>query len=161
MSLRRLSGVIGFVASSLPLAASAAVVAVAPLEAASPAMGWVAFGVLVVAMSVAGAFVLRRNSSKVSLGLAVFALAVGLGTASYASNTIFIMGDECFERTEKMYDEEQSSHTLESNCDNPIKIVELDLDCNEKETAPHTGSQLCTLGLVLQRDDSCSLPNCD
>jgi apolipoprotein N-acyltransferase len=154
----------------LPVAISAqtGTVTVIPFAQSAPAMNVVLLGMSAVALALLAAVLLRRRSSGYASALAVLASGLFAATAYTAEFTTIITGPECTQETTENYDSSGMGGTqfLQSDCDNLIKITDVDPNCDPSE-APGEEPQeqptppACTTGKVLSAGDECELPLCE
>jgi hypothetical protein len=164
--LRRLRQLaVAIAAITAPLTVSAqdgGSVTVAPLAAGAPVLGWPALGALAIALAVGAVLMLRRSRQPVAqtLGLVTLVLTAAVGYA--AITNVIISGDECHQVTQKSYPPLKNVE-LQSQCPNPIHIIDLQLNCNRAEGEPPVQSvpdAPCEVGLIVPPGGSCQLPEC-
>jgi hypothetical protein len=139
-------------------------VTVAPLSTSAPAISMILLGLLAVVLGVAAAVILRRRSARLASGLIVTIAAVSLATAGYAAFvTVVISDDECSRPTTEDYPPNAGAQpTLNSQCPNPIRIIDIKVMCEfEEVTSPQELPPVCEVGMILNDGNSCRLPVCD
>jgi hypothetical protein len=167
MMFRRSQQIAAVVAGTLvPLTVSAqngASVTVAPLGTAAPAAGLPLLGLLALLLAIVAVTLLRRDRTAVRFATVLFTVAMVAGVGYSLMANVVVSGDECGQVTVKPYDR-FADLNLESECANPIQIIDLEIECNgiHKETLVE-GQPLpdCQVGLVLNFEEACILPSCD
>jgi len=135
-------------------------VTVAPLGTAAPTIGAAMLGVLAVVLALGAFLVLRRRSSAMTAGFVAVVLSTTLAVMTYAAgDTIIVMGNDCTQQTRFEYNP-TGDQRLRSACTAPIKIVDLEIQCDLEET-PGEPLQDCVLDLILKPGDECRLETCD
>ena len=161
-SVRSFVVVIACVMAPLSLSAhNGGSVVVGPIGASAPALGMPLLAILAMLLTVTAVVFLRRPRSVLSHALVVLALMLTATVGLSLIPTVVVSGDECNEITQKSYDSSSPSVALLSECPNPIRIIELDLNCHhsdcEQAELPPTS---CEVGLVLNPGQICQLPTC-
>jgi len=166
MMLRRLRQLaVAITAITAPVTVSAqdgGSVTVAPLGAGVPALGWPALGALAIALAVGAVLMLRRSRQPGArlLGVVAMVLTAAIGQAAITSVTI--SGDECHQVTQESYPPVKDVE-LQSQCPNPIRIIDLQLNCDRAVSEPPVESvpvAPCEVGLIIPPGGSCELPGC-
>ncbi len=127
----------------------------------APALGVPLFIVLALALAGIAMYRLRRRSLVAPIvGLVlVSTLLAGLG---YAVSFVMISGAQCVQQTTSTFVPADPTE-LESQCPNPIQIVDIEVSCNPVEAPsrpdPNT-PPACAVGLILNQVKSCMLPRC-
>jgi hypothetical protein len=137
-------------------------VTVEPVVSGAPLLGWPGLGVLVLALTVGAVLILRRSdrSSARAVGLVTLLLTAAVAYAGVSNVTI--SDDECHHVTQKSYPQFDSPD-LENQCANPIRIIDLQLNCDaSKITAPvpDGAGRACEIGSIIPPGSSCQLPTC-
>jgi len=128
-------------------------VTTAPVSVAgAPAMGMPMLAVLAVVLAVGGGYMLRRTRGGAIAKVALIAALTALAGLTYATDGVVIEGADCGMQTVHQF---VPLHTLLSNCTNPIRIIDIQLDCQALDPPGD-----CTVGQVLTNGDSCTLPHC-
>ncbi|HVN88116.1 MAG TPA: hypothetical protein VMW17_25005 [Candidatus Binatia bacterium] len=106
-------------------------------------------------LAVVAVYRLRLSPAGQIVG-AVLLTGVAVTAFVYAGGaTVSVTGANCMKQTTTPFDPTVST-TLISGCANPIRIVDIQLSCDD----PPPPSQPCTIGLTLNQGDSCYLPTC-
>lgn len=164
--LRRLRQLaVGIAGITAPLTVSAqdgGSVTVAPLAAGAPALGWPALGALAIALGVGAVLMLRRSRQPGARLLGVVAMVLTAALGHGATANVIISGDECHQVTQESYPPLKNVE-LQSQCPNPIRIIDLQLNCNRAEGEPPVETvpdAPCEVGLIVHPGGSCQLPAC-
>ena len=140
-----------------------------PIQQA-PALGIPVLVLLAVALTAITVYRLRRTGGRRMVGLGLVAtvtLLAGIGHAIIP--IITITGMDCAKQTVSVFDPLAGETLLTSDCPNPIRIVDIQVSCNEKVVAPGAQTGIggaandvveCSIGQVLANGNTCSLPGC-
>jgi hypothetical protein len=137
-------------------------VTVGPLIAGAPALGMVGLGLLAAALAIGAAVMLRRSHPRTTAALALLAVSTTSAVVYASAVHLIISGDECGQITQKSFSP-LTSVVLESQCPNPIRIVDLEIDCTDIEHGEETQLppvQPCEVGVILEPGEECQLPSC-
>jgi hypothetical protein len=121
--------------------------------AGAPAMGMPMVALLAVLLAGGGAYMLRRTRSGAIAKVALIAALTALAGLTYATDGVLIEGADCGMQTVHQF---IPGHTLLSNCTNPIRIIDIQLDCFAQDPPGQ-----CRVGQVLTTGQSCTLPMCN
>ena len=122
---------VGIAGITAPLTVSAqdgGSVTVAPLVAGAPVLGLPALGALAIALAVGAVLMLRRSRRPGARLLGVVAVVLTAAVVHGAITNVMISDDECHQVTQKSYAPLKNVE-LQSQCSNPIHIVDLQLTC--------------------------------
>lgn len=165
--LRRLRQLaVGIAGLTAPLTVSAqgiGSVTVAPLGAATPALGLPALGALALALALGGFVMLRRSGHTGARVLGVLALVLAAAVGHAAVSNVIISGDECHQLTQEDY-APLANVELQSECANPIRIVDVHLTCSapgSEASGQSVPNPQCEVGLVVPPGTACELPSCE
>jgi len=155
---------VGIAGITVPLAVSAqdgGSVTVAPLVAGAPVLGLPALGVLAIALAVGAVFMLRRSRRPGARLVGVVAIMLTAAVVHGAVTNVIISGDECHQVTQESY-EPFKNVELQSQCSNPIRIVDVQITCTIEGEAPveSVAAPPCEVGLIVPPGGSCQLPGC-
>lgn len=152
---------------ALPTVATAqsGLIITSPAAFPAPALGMWMLVALSLGLAGGAMWMLRRAKLGALAQVAVTLLVCTVVGVAYATrpNTIIVSGDECNRTTEHPFDPDaQVSGTLFNACTNAIRVVGIEVDCNDNESVGGGGlatTPTCKTGMVLQSEDSCILPN--
>ncbi len=161
--LRALPIAIAAIAAPVPTVAQPVnTVTVEPVAAGAPVLGWPGLAVLVLVLTVGAVLILRRSDRSAARAVGLVTLLLTAAVAYAGVSNVTISDDECHHVTQKSYPQFDSPD-LENQCPNPIRIVDLQLDCDASKItapAPDGSGRACEIGLIILPGSSCQLPTC-
>ena len=130
---------------------------------AAPALTMPLIFLLAVALAGFAVYRMPRATAGTVTGLVLAAavLVAGLGYAKPA--TIMITGSDCAKLTTNTFGASGASAMLMSDCQNVIRILDIQLMCTERSRNESSLPflELCRVGQTLAKGESCALPICD
>ena len=161
--LRALAVAVTAITASIPaLAQPENTVTVGPVAAGAPALGLPGLGVLVLALTVGAVLILRRSDRSAARAVGLVTLLLTAALAYAGVSNVIISDDECHHVTQKSYPQLENPD-LENQCPNPIRIIDLQLNCDSAKTVapvPDGAGPACKIGLIIPPGSSCQLPTC-